>query len=369
MKNLIFCSKLLLMLTIIFTSCTNEEPVPTYTVNGNIDNTTNQPVEATVQLVVDLGGTAKYTTSANASGEYQFNNVEEGTYYIVVNFQGYNETSDQIEVTGNILKNMTILGSANISGTIINSQTGQGLSNATVSFYVNQSQSNPSLQVTTDSWGDYEITNGPTGTFSGRIEATGFFTRTIENVVFTSGSNDLDPEIVVEAPEQGEIRIVLTWGYDPSDLDSHITGPDGSDRFHVYYSNKTFGSDVNLDVDDMSSYGPETVTISAFSSGTYRYSVHNYSDQSTSGGSEIASSPAKVEVYNESGLQQVYNAPSFTGSGNTWRVFEISVSGSTATFNAINQYVQASSSSDEDTFKRPESGASKSQTVFDINEF
>ena len=45
-----------------------------------------------------------------------------------------------------------------------------------------------------------------------------------------------------------------------------------------------------------------------------------------------------------------YTAPPFTGSGNTWRVFEINVSGTTLSFTDINTYVQASSSGDGEIF-------------------
>jgi hypothetical protein len=44
-------------------------------------------------------------------------------------------------------------------------------------------------------------------------------------------------------------------------------------------------------------------------------------------GYEIAQSPAKVEIYDHTGQIKSYTAPAFSGNGNTWRVFEINVSG------------------------------------------
>lgn len=53
------------------------------------------------------------------------------------------------------------------------------------------------------------------------------------------------------------MRVVLSWGEKPFDLDSHLIFPGG----HIYFDSKE-GTDANLDVDDTDSYGPETVTIS-----------------------------------------------------------------------------------------------------------
>ncbi|MCW8631650.1 hypothetical protein OQH38_16240, partial [Acinetobacter baumannii] len=54
----------------------------------------------------------------------------------------------------------------------------------------------------------------------------------------------------------GSMRIVLTWGEKPLDLDSHLN----YSNQHIYWSNKE-GHQANLDVDDRDSYGPETITI------------------------------------------------------------------------------------------------------------
>ena len=77
-----------------------------------------------------------------------------------------------------------------------------------------------------------------------------------------------------------EFRIVLTWGETPRDLDSHLVGLDDANSvFHIAYYNKverdTDGNVIaSLDVDDVSSYGPETVTIvNARTDATYYYSV------------------------------------------------------------------------------------------------
>ena len=64
--------------------------------------------------------------------------------------------------------------------------------------------------------------------------------------------------VLTETLDDDEYRVILTWGSSPSDLDSHLEGP----GYHVFYSNKT-GKNAELDVDDTTSYGPETVTFRA----------------------------------------------------------------------------------------------------------
>jgi hypothetical protein len=153
----------------------------------------------------------------------------------------------------------------------------------------------------------------------------------------------------------GEYRVVLTWGVTPSDLDSHLTGPDGSGgRFHVYYVTRTFAGH-NLDTDDTSSFGPETTTIRPDGvDGVYRYSVFNYSDQDNTGSTGIAQSPTTVRVLDRNGLVRTFVAPGAT-PGNTWRVFEMTVNGSNVTFNPNSSqaglgYFQALDSGDTDVF-------------------
>ena len=121
-------------------------------------------------------------------------------------------------------------------------------------------------------------------------------------------------------------------------------------RFHCYYSSERPVSTVNLDVDDIYSFGPETITINEFTSGTYRYSVHNYSNWSQNGSAGIASSPAMVQVYGSSGLITSFSPPDIT-PGNTWRVFEIEVAGSNIEIVPIDVYVTASNSRDVNTFR------------------
>ena len=131
------------------------------------------------------------------------------------------------------------------------------------------------------------------------------------------------------------LRIVLSWGRSPEDLDSHISYPGN----HICYQSKT-GVMANLDVDDTDSFGPETITIDRKQPGQkYIYGVHNYTDRQKSNGERLANiSDAKVYIYIGNTLIRSYKVPR-NQTGNTWVVFMIDESGS---FQDINKFYDSS---------------------------
>jgi hypothetical protein len=144
-----------------------------------------------------------------------------------------------------------------------------------------------------------------------------------------------------------KIKITLTWGLDPRDLDSHLTVPmpDGS-RAHVYYpvSNKApAGADAYLDTDDVDSYGPEITTVTALHNGVYRYSVHHYAGDGT-----ISSSSASVSMFVEGfGIYNLTPPAGATAISDVWRLWDITVSGGVVTaVTPINTYISGVSADD-----------------------
>lgn len=126
------------------------------------------------------------------------------------------------------------------------------------------------------------------------------------------------------SPEVKELRIVLTWGAYPRDLDAHLAGPrPGGGQFHIWWRNKQMIGGKNfLDVDDQDSYGPETITIYKPARGVYHYAVHNFSGRNRSNGQELSFSHAHVDVYANNRLQASFNVPQ-RRYGNVWYVFDI----------------------------------------------
>lgn len=246
-----------------------------------------------------------------------------------------------------------LTGPATVSGFVLDSQTGAAVADASVTF----SRGSASRTEITDAQGAYTFENMATGILNMLIQADGYLDVFIEGIEIVDGENDLPPVIAPPPPAEGTYRIVLSWGEQPSDLDSHLTGPraDGS-RFHVYYADRNPVSYASLDRDDVTSFGPETITLTPEVDGTYRYSVHNFSNQSATGSQGIAgeidnSVRARVQVYSSTGLLATFLGPTPSTPGNTWRVFEMVASGGSATINPINQYVTASSAGDMSAFR------------------
>lgn len=153
---------------------------------------------------------------------------------------------------------------------------------------------------TTDENGYYSLDLEP-GTYTVQLTKEGYMTDYVTQS-FVHGSSSASPNDLwlMPPPDNGEIRIVLTWGAVPDDLDAHLTGPtpDGS-SFHIFYDNDLYMFNdqlyVGLDFDDTDRYGPETMTMMSVTQevyGTYSYFVHNYSEEAP-----LVESGATVKVY------------------------------------------------------------------------
>lgn len=196
--------------------------------------------------------------------------------------------------------------------------------------------------VTTDTYGNYQIYLPP-GIYTGELGggSTKYIKTFLVAVSAVNVENRNENQTAIEIPTQDETRIVLTWGKDPRDLDSHLVGPAGDEGlFHTYYSDKKhYYNDelmVDLDLDDVTSYGPETTTIRHLLPGVYTFYVHHFSGEST-----IKSSGAKIEVYNGAVATPSAQYTVSEGSGNEryWVVFKMNVSDTgTVTFDPVNEF-------------------------------
>jgi len=169
----------------------------------------------------------------------------------------------------------------------------------------------------TDSLGEFNVLAKSNSSVFIFAEVNGKKTNTIKRA---TGSVDLSIESCLRLGDVS-VSITLTWGDGPSDLDSHLVGP----NYHVYFNEKgSLDSEpfAQLDVDDTNSFGPEVVTINKFSvAGTYTYSVYNYSGTVSP---SITTSPAKVEL-NINGAVTLFTPPPGEAGNFTWLVFELMV--------------------------------------------
>ncbi len=128
-------------------------------------------------------------------------------------------------------------------------------------------------------------------------------------------------------------RVVLNWGKRPLDLDLHAVYP----RNHIYFESKK-GQDAFLDVDDTTSYGPETITIKKRHVGDkYVFAIHDFSHAGRHGLRALANSQAKVMVYVGKSLIRAYYVP--RKMGELWVLFGVDGNGA---FHDIDNVVDVS---------------------------
>lgn len=212
-----------------------------------------------------------------------------------------------------------------LTGVVKDAATGKPLKSATLKarsgynnktgFVIDQTKS--------DSNGKYTL-NLEKGKFTIAVEKKNYTT----NYFNINLEKDTKKETVITTKlASTQYRVVLTWGKIPEDLDAHLTGPNGDDRFHIFWKNKIAYKNgeilAQLDVDDRSSYGPETTTINfnVEPDGTYYYYVHDYSNRSSSSSTAMGHSGALVEVYKGSSKIAAYSVP--VKGGTLWTVFKI----------------------------------------------
>jgi hypothetical protein len=198
-----------------------------------------------------------------------------------------------------------------VCGTVISFTTGEGITGVTITV-----SEHAFFTTTTDSNGDFTF-DVPSGNQTLVFTKAGYAFSDLTVSVIEGEAIHMESNSIYGQPvlSSGQYRIVLTWGAEPPDLDSHLITPRGEE---VYFGNKeTDAGDANLDVDDTTSYGPETITISAPQNGTYAYFVYNWSQRPS-----LTASGAMVRIYDSGGLLQTYNVPS-AGNGLYWNVFTL----------------------------------------------
>ena len=228
-----------------------------------------------------------------------------------------------------------------LSGHVTDASSGNSIEGAIVTL--------SGITDTTDSFGCYLLENVPPGELTANFMGSPTSIEVQDTVYFTDLSTDNTQTVTASALgyidyinqqveiiedqdntleislsseiTEGELRFVLTWDDDPNDLDSHLKTPDiEGTEYHIYYASK--GDSINapyaiLDIDDVTGYGPETITVYESFTGTYQYYIYKYS-----GNEEIIQSNANVSIYDNTGLIQSLNVPT-SGDGRYWYICDI----------------------------------------------
>ncbi len=304
------------------------------TLSGKIckasDHTTPVP-SAAIQL--SRNQSTDQTAVSDADGKYSVK-LPEGKYYVSISAPGFVTFHSYAEVKKDLDTYMEtflmVEGNENqqgsVSGRILNALTGDGIPGAALSVrrdWNNPDQGDVLQTASSDGNGAYSFSGLPLGNYTVAISKDGYISNTLNVTVQAADAGGQDGTLT-PVLNGTDYRIVLTWGENPEDLDSHmVEKTDAGTGFHVWYpqldgSSQTGVKVCNLDLDDTTSYGPETVTLSADPAGTYHYFVYKFKGSGT-----LASSEAQVKVYQGGTIIGTFNVPTDQGSGDYWNVFTI----------------------------------------------
>lgn len=293
-------------------------------------------------------GHLTYTSVRVRDGGYFTVDVSENIYDVEISAYGYltrNIMNVEIQPEGTTYLSETKLipndsNHSKVGGVVLNAITSEPVKGVTIKFLDNHGVTSGEyvkdlngtvIEISSDDRGCYYTEKLIPGYYTAEISKDGYVTEYADIFAYTNTTTQ-NVSISPTMPE-GQYRIVLTWGAEPRDLDSHLYATVSETQYHVYFSNKNAYKDgvniINLDVDDTSGYGPETTTIITADSGIYRFYIHKYS-----GSGSIATSNAQVKLYKGNNLLGIFNSPVDQGNGIYWNVFSIK-NGNIVTKNTI----------------------------------
>lgn len=326
--------------TVTFTSTS---PVAGALTGLVLDAATNLGIGGVTVDFFDQGGKQAASVVTAPDGSYTSPTLPAGTYSATATLTGYvtvqlfgatpaGSTQPTTLPTIPLVPSVVGAGGGTVFGTVRDARTNLGVTFPTVEVRsgVNNVTGTLVESVVADSFGNFTTASLAAGTYTLVSKAAGYVDGSRTAIVLAGGGLDQSQDLLISPTGASEVRMVLSWGATPYDLDSHLTGPDPSNptpgsRFHVYYSNPgslTAPPYANLDYDVTTGYGPETITITQQAAGIYRYSVHDFSDAGDTASTALSLSGARVDLYIKGALVQQFFVP-VNKVGTLWTVFEL----------------------------------------------
>ncbi len=295
-----------------------------------VDGETGSPIPANVEIGMNQASVSLAAGFTDVNGHVSLTVpfYPLASYTAVVSAEGYHadlfDTGYKTGVTvaasspefGRIALQADEVATGTLGGHVIDAVTGQTLSDVNITIKRN------GIERTTvsDGNGSYTMPDLVRGSYAVEFSKLGFTDTTLYFDVQPNRTNSGNASLRRVLAE-GTMSIRLTWDVDPRDLDSHLAKyAAGSRMYHIYYSDKSdSATGDNLDLDDTSSYGPETTTIQSVDpTARYVFAVHRYSGS----GSITSTSNANITIDYGNNLPIVLPAPTF-GVGDWWKAFEI----------------------------------------------
>lgn len=315
----------------------------------DMDMTNNLPLATAAVKVAGVDSPLIKTASTNEQGEYTIQGLTPGAYLITISKTGYMSLTqfitireDQTNYYNATIESIseTYSGNGQASGTIYDVLTGVGVPDLTLkirSGLNNVSEGDVVASISTGSNGAYITPSLPAGLYCIEIidqraisDESQRYLNNFTNIKILGGKTVPSQNGTVStALATDQIRIILRWGLTPSDLDSHLVGPNNSGgKFHVFYpsNSRTYNENgtkiADLDLDDVTSYGPETVTVYKPNIGKYTYYVHDYTNRGSTSSTALANSGAYIQVFKGTSNSAIYTFNVPNAQGTLWKVFE-----------------------------------------------
>ncbi|MEZ8382482.1 tandem-95 repeat protein [Vibrio splendidus] len=294
---------------------------PSENFNGYIDvaysiSDGDTPIAANLGLTVDPVNDAPIV-----SADVAITIEEDGSYTItqeeLLQFATDIEDDDMTAIIGEQGDETTV------TGTVLDAETGNPIAGADVTLTDNAGHS---YTAETDQSGNYSVSGPVVDQGTVTIEQEGSITSSF--LVPAGEDTNGGVTAISEVLEETDMRIVVTWGDSPRDMDNHLWLYDtenGSELDHIYYRDMSHdlgeGNVVQQDVDDTNGGGPETITIPNYQDADMHYSVHNYTSRSwdVDGVEDV-----QVQVFVGDTLVETFSPDlSENPSGDHWHVFDI----------------------------------------------
>lgn len=286
------------------------------------------------------------TAITDEQGNYKIDSIHTGNYIMVVKEPGMVTAIQYLVITSRydgVFRNETLRlfpqegnnEPGSVTGTLSNSLDGKPIEGLTARLRKGKGNTVGSIlkKTVSDSEGVYTFDGVEPGYYTVEFvdlrtgQSEGYITTSM-NAAVRSGRTSTVSTALTKSISSSQLRFVLTWGDEssgaPADLDSHLTGPKkaGKSRFHTYFSDETFEENgvryADLDWDDTTWEGPETTTIYEAVPGVYDFYIHDYSNRDSQKSSAMATSDAKVEIYQGTTLMLTYYVPNHEGT--VWHV-------------------------------------------------
>lgn len=287
---------------------------PLLAVQGTVvDAEKNTPVpKAQVRLTA---GDVSETITADANGRFAIR-LPAGKVEGMAEAAGYCETPIAATVSAASPRlAIRMPAGRTLSGKVVNAVNNQPVDGAQLEIAGPGGQM---LSAVSDSSGAFEIKSAQAAATTGTVHARGF-----EPLQLSVPAGNA-PLRVVLSPVllSGEVRLVLTWGDRPRDMDSHLYGAAAAGKpLHISFKNR-MAPGATLDVDGKEGFGPETITIK--NPGKYQYYVAHPENLGTKDGDGLAKSAAEVRVYYKGGKGEVFRVPT-KASGPLWHVLDVAI--------------------------------------------